>query len=181
MVSLDRGRTFGSHACRWSVAGLPPRSGHCGVVRKCVADAGKRPARGTSKRRSQPGRSTSAEVGKDSSLIDGASPGEKIAHRITDSGNCGAAKTDCEESEFLETCGRQLGIAIENFRLLEQVLRSQRQWRNTFDSVHDIILAHDAEFRIIKANQILLEQLEQSSADVIGSTCESVLPHTLGE
>ena len=42
-------------------------------------------------------------------------------------------------------------------------------------------LAHDAEFRIIKANQILLEQLEQSSADVIGSTCEAVLPHGLGE
>jgi len=39
-------------------------------------------------------------------------------------------------------------------------LRSQRQWRNTFDSVHDIILAHDADFRIIKANQILLEQIE---------------------
>src|SRR5208282_5907605 len=86
-----------------------------------------------------------------------------------------------EELEFLETCGRQLGIAIENFRLLEQALRSQRQWRNTFDSVHDIILAHDVDFRIIKANQILLEQLEMASADVIGSTCESVLPHKLGE
>ncbi len=90
-------------------------------------------------------------------------------------------KLTVEELDFLEICGRQLGIAVENFRLLEQVLRSQRQWRNTFDSVHDIILAHDADFRIIKANQILLEQLEQSSADVIGSTCESVLPHGLGE
>jgi PAS domain S-box-containing protein len=86
-----------------------------------------------------------------------------------------------EELEFLETCGRHLGIAIENFRLLEQTLRSQRQWRNTFDSVHDIILGHDADFRIIKANQILLEQVEMASADVIGSTCESVLPHRLGE
>jgi PAS domain S-box-containing protein len=86
-----------------------------------------------------------------------------------------------EELDFLETCSHQLGIAVENFRLLEQVLRSQRQWRNTFDSVHDIILAHDAEFRIIKANQTLLEQLQQSAAEVIGSTCESVLPHGLGE
>jgi PAS domain S-box-containing protein len=93
----------------------------------------------------------------------------------------GARKLTAEELEFLETCGRQLGIAIENFRLLEQALRSQRQWRNTFDSVHDIILAHDADFRVIKANQILLEQLELASADVIGSTCESVLPHALGE
>jgi PAS domain S-box-containing protein len=96
-------------------------------------------------------------------------------------GSARQRKLTAEELDFLETCGRQLGIAVENFRLLEQVLRSQRQWRNTFDSVHDIILAHDAEFRIIKANQILLEQLQQSSADVIGSTCESVLPHDLGE
>ena len=96
-------------------------------------------------------------------------------------GSARARELTAEELDFLETCGRQLGIAVENFRLLEQVLRSQRQWRNTFDSVHDIILAHDADFRIIKANQILLEQLEQSSADVIGSTCESVLPHGLGE
>ena len=72
-------------------------------------------------------------------------------------------------------------VAVENFRLLEQVLRSQRQWMNTFDSVHDIILAHDADFRIIKANQVLLEQLGKAAADVIGSTCESVLPHTFGE
>jgi two-component system NtrC family sensor kinase len=96
-------------------------------------------------------------------------------------GNAGTRKLTLEELEFLETCGRQLGIAIENFRLLEQALRSQRQWRNTFDSVHDIILAHDADFRIIKANQILLEQVELASADVIGSTCESILPHGLGE
>src|SRR5579862_159791 len=96
-------------------------------------------------------------------------------------GSNAAVKLTAEEVEFLGTCGRQLGIAIENFRLQEQALRSQRQWRNTFDSVHDIIVAHDAEFRIIKANQVLLEQLEMASADVIGSTCESVLPHKLGE
>jgi two-component system NtrC family sensor kinase len=96
-------------------------------------------------------------------------------------GNVPARRLTAEELEFLESCGRHLGIAIENFRLLEQALRSQRQWRNTFDSVHDIILAHDAEFRIIKANQILLEQVELSSADVIGNTCELVLPHGLGE
>src|ERR1700678_1937969 len=96
-------------------------------------------------------------------------------------GNARAKKPTSDELDFLATCGRQIGIAIENFRLLEQVLRSQRQWRNTFDSVHDIILAHDAEFRIIKANQILLEQLEQSSADVIGKLCDSVLPGGGGE
>jgi two-component system NtrC family sensor kinase len=86
-----------------------------------------------------------------------------------------------EELEFFVSCARQVALAIENFRLLEQVLRSQRQWMNTFDSIHDIILAHDSDYRIIKANQVLLEQLGQAPADVIGSTCESALPHTFGE
>lgn len=86
-----------------------------------------------------------------------------------------------EELDFLQACGKQLALAVENFRLLEQVLRSQRQWMNTFDSIHDIILAHDADYRIIKANQVLLGQLGQAAADVIGNTCESVLPHTFGE
>ena len=86
-----------------------------------------------------------------------------------------------EELEFLEGCARQVAIAVENFRLLEQVLRSQRQWMNTFDSIHDIILAHDADFRIIKVNQVLLEHIGRAPADVLENTCESVLPHTFGE
>ena len=86
-----------------------------------------------------------------------------------------------EELEFLQASAKQVALAVENFRLLEQVLRSQRQWMNTFDSIHDIILAHDADFRVIKANQVLLEQLHQAAGDVIGSSCDSVLPHTFGE
>ncbi len=96
-------------------------------------------------------------------------------------GSSGSRQWTLEELEFLQASAKQLAVAVENFRLLEQVLRSQRQWMNTFDSVHDIILAHDADFRIIKANQVLLEQLGKAAADVIGSSCESALPHTFGE
>ena len=81
-----------------------------------------------------------------------------------------------EEMEFVAAAANQLGIAVENLRLLEQVLRSQRQWMNTFDSIQDIILAHDSEFRIIKANQSLLQRLEQAPFDVVGNYCELVLP-----
>ncbi len=96
-------------------------------------------------------------------------------------GTSGGRQWTSEELDFLQACAKQLAVAVENFRLLEQVLRSQRQWMNTFDSVHDIILAHDADFRVIKANQVLLEQLGKAAADVIGSSCESALPHTFGE
>ncbi len=86
-----------------------------------------------------------------------------------------------DELGFLRDCAKQLAVTLENARLREQVLRSQRQWINTFDSVPDIILAHDAEFRILKANQVLLEQLGRSAADVLGNTCESVLPQGSGK
>ena len=108
-------------------------------------------------------------------------PGKKSTIGLLVLGSRRRRRLTREELSFLEICGQQLGIAVENFRLLEQVLRSQRQWMNTFDSIHDIILAHDADYRIIKANQVLLEHLGQAAADVVGSTCESVLPHTFGE
>lgn len=81
-----------------------------------------------------------------------------------------------EEFEFLETSAQALGIAVENLRLLEQVLRSQRQWMNTFDSIQDLILAHDADFKILKTNQALLQRLEKAPADVLGNRCDEVLP-----
>jgi two-component system NtrC family sensor kinase len=83
-----------------------------------------------------------------------------------------------EELEFLETAAQKLGIAVENLRLLEQVLRSQQQWVNTFDSILDPILAHDAGFRILKANQALLQRLEKSPAEVLDHLCAEVMPRT---
>ncbi len=81
-----------------------------------------------------------------------------------------------EDLDFLETSAHQLGIAIENVRLMEQVLRSQRQWVNTFDSIQDLILVHDADFNIMKVNQALVQRLNLAPAAVVGNPCESLLP-----
>ncbi len=86
-----------------------------------------------------------------------------------------------DEMEFLITTAHQLGLAVENLRLVEQILRSHRQWTNTFDSIHDLVLLHDAEFRVMKANHALLERLHQAPADVVGQLCEAVLPHDHGQ
>ena len=102
--------------------------------------------------------------------------GNKSAQGVLFLGDSGSRQWTAEELEFIRNCAQTLAIAIENSRLLEQVLRSQRQWTNTFDSIHDLILAHDADFRIIKVNQLLLEQLGCAPADAMGSLCESVLP-----
>ena len=63
--------------------------------------------------------------------------------------------------EFLTTTAQQLGLAVENMSLVEQVLRSHRQWTNTFDSIQDVVLLHDSEFRVMRANHALLERLGQ--------------------
>jgi two-component system NtrC family sensor kinase len=102
--------------------------------------------------------------------------GKKTVIGMLSLGCSGSRRHIQEELEFLETAAQKLGIAVENLRLLEQVLRSQRQWMNTFDSIQDLILAHDADFRILKTNQALLQRLEQAPADVLGHLCEEVLP-----
>src|SRR5208337_2573186 len=102
--------------------------------------------------------------------------GKKSAIGMLSFGCSGSPQHTQEELDFLETAAQKLGIAIENLRLLEQVLRSQRQWMNTFDSIQDLILAHVTEFRILKTNQALLQRLEKAPADVLGNRCEDVLP-----
>ncbi len=104
--------------------------------------------------------------------------GKKAVIGMLSLGCSGSRRHTREELEFLETAAQTLGIAVENLRLLEQVLRSQRQWMNTFDSIQDLILAHDADFRILKTNQALLQRLGQAPADVLGNLCEEVLPQT---
>jgi PAS domain S-box-containing protein len=86
-----------------------------------------------------------------------------------------------DDLEFLATTANQLGLAVENLRLVEQILRSHRQWSNTFDSIQDVVLLHDSEFCVMKANHALLQRLGQAPADVVGKSCESVLPRTQGE
>jgi PAS domain S-box-containing protein len=81
-----------------------------------------------------------------------------------------------DEFDFLVTCGQQLGLALENLHLVEEILRSHRQWSNTFESIQDLVLLHDSDFHILKANSALLRRLEKSQAEVVGQLCETVLP-----
>src|SRR6266852_1947891 len=85
------------------------------------------------------------------------------------------------DMEFLATSAHQLGLAVENLRLLEHILRAHRQLANPEDSIQDLVLLHDAEFRVMKANYALLQRLGQAPADVVGNVCEAVLPRNRGE
>ncbi len=82
-----------------------------------------------------------------------------------------------DEARFYYTTANQLGIAVENLRMVEQIVLSQRQWASTFDSMQDCILVHDADERIMRANRVLLERLGRQVDNVTGVPCRQVLPH----
>jgi PAS domain S-box-containing protein len=82
-----------------------------------------------------------------------------------------------DEFRFLTSAARQLGIGIENLQLISKILRSQRQWANTFDALPDPIFVHDESFRVVKVNRALLNKVGMSAEAVVTKTCDAVLPH----
>ncbi|HEV2698133.1 MAG TPA: PAS domain S-box protein [Terriglobales bacterium] len=105
-----------------------------------------------------------------------AVPGRKAAVGVLELG-CRAPKSYApDELDFLVTCAHQLGLAMENVHLVEEILRSHRQWSNTFESIHDMVLLHDSQYHILKANPSLLSRVGKSPSEVVGQLCGDVLP-----
>jgi PAS domain S-box-containing protein len=109
-------------------------------------------------------------------IITAAVPGKKATVGTLVLGSRKPKSYAPDEMTFLTTCAQQLGLALENLHLVEEILRSHRQWSNTFESIQDLVLLHDPDFRILKANPALLSRLEKSAAEVVGQLCEAVLP-----
>jgi two-component system NtrC family sensor kinase len=80
------------------------------------------------------------------------------------------------EKDFLKAAAKQLGLAAENRKLLQQLVHSRNEWASTFDSIPDCILVHDLEYRILRANSALLGRLQQPREAVVQRLCEEVLP-----
>jgi two-component system NtrC family sensor kinase len=80
------------------------------------------------------------------------------------------------EKKFLKVAAKQLGLAVENRKLLQQLVHSRNEWASTFDSIPDYILVHDLDYRILRANSALLGRLQRAREDVVNSLCEEILP-----
>src|SRR5204862_758292 len=115
-------------------------------------------------------------TGRLKQLVVVAVPGRKALVGTLVLANRRAKSYSPDEMDFLVTCAQQLGLALENLHLVEEILRSQRQWSNTFESIQDLVLLHDPDFRILKANPALLGRLGKSQSEVVGRFCDGVLP-----
>jgi len=66
----------------------------------------------------------------------------------------------------------------ENLReLMNVVSRSQKEWRDTFDSITDLISIHDTNFSIVKANKAYAAYLGMKPKDVFQQKCHALFPH----
>lgn len=77
----------------------------------------------------------------------------------------------CSELDLLDDAdelGRQLSAGIENIQLLEEVIRSRREFETTFRAVPDLVAVCDTTFRIVQVNQTFLERVGAPRDHVIG-------------
>jgi PAS domain S-box-containing protein len=61
--------------------------------------------------------------------------------------------------------------------LMDVVIRSQKEWRDTFDSITDMISIHDKNFTIIKANKAYAAYLGLKPNQVVQKKCHTLFPH----
>jgi PAS domain S-box-containing protein len=80
-----------------------------------------------------------------------------------------------DEIDFLVNVANLIGLTIQNLRLFEHAAAADRQWSYTFDSIEDPILVHDANGRIIRANQALASRLGQSPDKLNGRAVAEIM------
>ena len=60
---------------------------------------------------------------------------------------------ESDEKQFLVNAANLLGLTVQNITLFESAAASRRQWRDTFDSIDDLIFVHAPDGRVLRANR----------------------------
>jgi len=69
--------------------------------------------------------------------------------------------------KFIENSGPQQ--TVNALRKLDE------EWRNTFDSIYDLISVHDSDYRFVHVNKSMADSLEMKREDIIGRHCYELL------
>lgn len=75
------------------------------------------------------------------------------------------------ESSMLTAIGKQVGIALEQARLLQQVTDSRREWEETFEAMTDGVSIHAPSGRIRRANSSLAKMFGTHAENLVGIRC----------
>ncbi|HVB56263.1 MAG TPA: ATP-binding protein [Candidatus Acidoferrales bacterium] len=82
---------------------------------------------------------------------------------------------ESDEEHFLVNIANLLGLTVQNVALFESAAASRRQWRDTFDSIEDLILVHASDGRILRTNRAFAERVQVEPAQMVGKYVRDVL------
>ena len=82
-------------------------------------------------------------------------PGKDLPLGLIAIGSAKPRAFETDEEHFLVNVANLIGLTVQNVALYESAANSRRQWLDTFDSIADLILVHDAEGRLLRVNRAL--------------------------
>jgi PAS domain S-box-containing protein len=82
---------------------------------------------------------------------------------------------ESDEEHFLVNVANLVGLTVQNVALFESAAVSRRQWRDTFDSIEDLILVHSDDGRILRTNRAFAERVQIEPAMAVGKYVRDVL------
>lgn len=74
-----------------------------------------------------------------------------------------------EDIQLFTLIGSQIGIALDNCLLFDEISKSKNEWEDTFNTISDSICIIDKDFRIVKANRGTLKLIgNEEFKDLLG-------------
>ncbi len=102
-------------------------------------------------------------------------PGKDVPLGLLVIGSSAPRKYESEEEHYMMNVANLLGLTVQNLALMGTVSSSHRQWEETFDSIDDLILVHNAEGTILKVNQGLATRLQVEPNEIAGRSVREAL------
>ncbi len=82
---------------------------------------------------------------------------------------------EVDEEHFLSNVANLLALTVQNLTLLESAADSRRQWRDTFDSIDDLIVVHATDGSILRTNRAFAERVHLEPVALVGKYVREVL------
>jgi len=76
--------------------------------------------------------------------------------------------------DLLVALSQQISMAIGNRQLFDKICKAKSEWESAIDSLSDLILICDDEFRILKSNRVLFDRYGYLLENVMGRDCDEI-------
>ncbi len=79
-----------------------------------------------------------------------------------------------DKVDLLVALTRQISMAAGNRQLFDRICQAKSEWENAIDSLSDLIVICDDQFRIIKSNKILFDRYGYLLENVVDRDCDEI-------